>query len=60
MRSCKEMLESYGWNLLGVEKSNPASLAQKLRTCWKGLAPIRMQSFTELFTRTDVILKPPS
>jgi hypothetical protein len=21
------MLESYGWNLLGVEKSNPASLA---------------------------------
>jgi hypothetical protein len=22
---CKRMLESYGWNLLGVEKSNPAS-----------------------------------
>jgi hypothetical protein len=27
VRSCKEMLESYGWNLLGVEESNPASLA---------------------------------
>ena len=24
---CKRMLESYGWNLLGVEKSNPASVA---------------------------------
>lgn len=24
---CKQMLESYGWNLLGVEKSNPASPA---------------------------------
>lgn len=24
---CKRMLESYGWTLLGVEKSNPASPA---------------------------------
>lgn len=24
---CKRMLESYGWTLLGVEKSNPASVA---------------------------------
>lgn len=24
---CKRMLESYGWNLLGIEKSDPASAA---------------------------------
>jgi len=27
-QKCERMLESYGWNLLGVEQSNPASAAR--------------------------------
>jgi hypothetical protein len=56
---CNDMLETYGWKLLGVEKANPlpddssfVHSMTKWKTCSKGPEPIEQRLFMGPFTPT--------